>query len=293
MKLLKFCSVKSGQLRVSRQLSPVGRRELDKDLLDGSDWREGERAEIRLIQLNILKWKRYVAAVNEYQDLRNEMIETIPSSWLFPLVPPPVQRFAEQQRRELCELRSRLSHVAQRLVPSSDELHDRIDQLLEEVAELRRDIARLDADLNEERQRRAAVRARAEQFWKHISARQRECFALIRRSRGIALEAGLCRFLPGYPTDDSRLSWAFAEVAKLENPGQAERSPYLAFLNTLFVEFGPNAIDGLKKEHLKQEIRKRWPPECGLPSDNLVDPMATILRSLKAKRGGAKPQKKR
>jgi hypothetical protein len=184
----------------------------------------------------------------------------------------------------------RTSHLAQRLVPSSDELHDRIDQLEEE---LRRDIARLDADLNEERQRRAVVRARAEQFWKLISVRQSECFALIRRSRGIALEAGLCRFLPGYPTDDSRLSWAFAEVAKLENPGQAERSPYLAFLNTLFVEFGPNAIDGLKKEHLKQEIRKRWPPECGLPSDNLVDPMATILRSLKAKRGGAKPQKKR
>ena len=55
----------------------------------------------------------------------------------------------------------RTSHLAQRLVPSSDELHDRIDQLLEEVAELRRDIARLDADLNEERQRRADVRARA------------------------------------------------------------------------------------------------------------------------------------
>jgi hypothetical protein len=73
MKLLKFCSVKSGQLRVSRQLSPVGRRELDKDLLDGSDWREGERAEIRLIQLNILKWKLYVAAVNGYQDRRNEL----------------------------------------------------------------------------------------------------------------------------------------------------------------------------------------------------------------------------
>jgi hypothetical protein len=86
---------------------------------------------------------------------------------------------------------------------------------------------------------------------------------------------------------------AFAEVAKLEDLGQAERPPYLAFLNALFVELGPDAIEGLKKESLKQEIRERWPPELGLPSDNLVDPMATILRSLKARRGGAKPQKKR
>ena len=60
-------------------------------------------------------------------------------------------------------------------------------------------------------------------------------------------------------TDDSRLSWAFAEVAKLEDVGQAERPPYLAFLNALFVEIGPDAIEGLKKETLKQEIRERWP----------------------------------
>ena len=175
-------------------------------------------------------------------------------------------------------------------VPSPNELHQRIDQVQEEIE---RSIEQLKVDLNEEWQRRAAVKARAKQFCKHISARESEYFVHIRRLRGIALEAGLWRFLRVNWTDDSRLSWAFAEVAKLEDVGQAERPPYLAFLNALFVEIGPDAIEGLKKETLKQEIRERWPPEFGLPSDNLVDPMATILRSLKARRGGAKPQKKR
>jgi hypothetical protein len=295
MKLLSFRSVKLGQVRVSRHLLPVGRRELDQDLLDESDRQEGERAEIRMIQLMIVKWKGHVAAANQYKDRRNELIENAPSPWLLRLVPPSVRLFAEQEHRGLGELSSRLSYLAQRLVPSPNpnELHQRIDQVLEEIAELRRSIERLDVDLNEEWRRRAAVRARAKQFCKHISAREGEYFTHIWRLRGIALEAGLWRFLPGYWTDDSRLSWAFAEVAKLEDLGQAERPPYLAFLNALFVELGPDAIEGLKKESLKQEIRERWPPELGLPSDNLVDPMATILRSLKARRGGAKPQKKR
>jgi hypothetical protein len=241
----------------------------------------------------IVKWKGQSAAANQYQDRRNEAIETATSPWLLRLVPPPVRLFGEQEQRRLGELSSRLSYLAQRPVPSPNELHQRIDQVLEEIDELRRSIEQLNVDLNEEWQRRAAVKARAKQFCKHISARESEYFAHIRRLRGIALEAGLWRFLRVNWTDDSRLSWAFAEVAKLEDVGQAERPPYLAFLNALFVEIGPDAIEGLKKETLKQEIRERWPPECGLPSDNLVDPMATILRSLKAKRGGAKPQKKR
>jgi hypothetical protein len=293
MKLLSFRSVKLRRLRVSRHLLPVGRRELDQDLLDESDRQEAERAEIRMIHMMIVKWKGHSAAANQYQDRRNEAIETATSPWLLRLVPPPVRLFGEQEQRRLGELSSRLSYLAQRPVPSPNELHQRIDQVLEEIDELRRSIEQLNVDLNEEWQRRAAVKARAKQFCKHISARESEYFAHIRRLRGIALEAGLWRFLRVNWTDDSRLSWAFAEVAKLEDVGQAERPPYLAFLNALFVEIGPDAIEGLKKETLKQEIRERWPPECGLPSDNLVDPMATILRSLKARRGGAKPQKKR
>jgi len=252
----------------------------------------------------IVKWKGRSAAANHYQDRRNELIETATSPWMLRLVPPPVRLFPEQEYRLLGELSSRLSYLAQRPVPSPNELHQRIDQVLEEIYEVRRSIEqlnvdlneewqRINVDLNEEWQRRAAVKARAKQFCKHISARESEYFAHIRRLRGIALEARLWRFLRVNWTDDSRLSWAFAEVAKLEDVGQAERPPYLAFLNALFVEIGPDAIEGLKKETLKQEIRERWPPECGLPSDNLVDPMATILRSLKARRGGAKPQKKR
>ena len=290
MKLLSFRSVKLRRLRVSRHLLPVGRRELDQDLLDESDRQEAERAEIRMIHMMIVKWKGQSAAANQYQDRRNEAIETAPSPWLLRLVPPPVRLFAEQEHRLLGELSSRLSYLAQRAVPSPNELHQRIDQVGEEIE---RSIEQLKVDLNEEWQRRAAVKARAKQFCKHISARESEYFVHIRRLRGIALEAGLWWFLRVNWTDDSRLSWAFAEVAKLEDVGQAERPPYLAFLNALFVEIGPDAIEGLKKETLKQEIRERWPPECGLPSDNLVDPMATILRSLKARRGGAKPQKKR
>ena len=293
MKLLSFRSVKLRRLRVSRRLLPVGRPELDQDLLDESDRHEAERAEIRMIHMMIVKWKGHSAAANQYQDRRNEAIETATSPWLLRLVPPPVRLFGEEEHRRLGELSSRLSYLAQRPVPSPNELHQRIDQVLEEIDELRRSIEQLNVDLKEEWQRRAAVKARAKQFCKHISARESEYFAHIRRLRGIALEAGLWRFLRVNWTDDSRLSWAFAEVAKLEDVGQAERPPYLAFLNALFVEIGPDAIEGLKKETLKQEIRERWPPECGLPSDNLVDPMATILRSLKARRGGAKPQKKR
>jgi hypothetical protein len=293
MKLLSFRSVKLRRLRVSRHLLPVGRRELDQDLLDESDRQEAERAEIRMIHMMIVKWKGHSAAANQYQDRRNEAIETATSPWLLRLVPPPVRLFGEQEHRRLGGLSSRLSYLAQRPVPSPNELHQRIDQVLEEIDELRRSIEQLNVDLNEEWQRRAAVKARAKQFCKHISARESEYFAHIRRLRGIALEAGLWQFLRVNWTDDNRLSWAFAEVAKLEDVGQAERPPYLAFLNALFVEIGPDAIEGLKKETLKQEIRERWPPECGLPSDNLVDPMATILRSLKARRGGAKPQKKR
>jgi hypothetical protein len=197
----------------------------------------------------------------------------------------------ESDRQEAERAEIRMIHMM--IVPSPNELHQRIDQVREEIDEVRRSIEQLNVDLNEEWQRREAVKARAKQFCKHISARESEYFAHIRRLRGIALEAGLWRFLRVNWTDDSRLSWAFAEVAKLEDVGQAERPPYLAFLNALFVEIGPDAIEGLKKETLKQEIGERWPPECGLPSDNLVDPMATILRSLKARRGGAKPQKKR
>jgi hypothetical protein len=293
MKLLSFRSVKLRRLRVSRHLLPVGRRELDQDLLDESDRQEAERAEIRMIHMMIVKWKGLSAAANQYQDRRNELIETATSPWMLRLVPPLVRLFAEQEYGLLGELSSRLSYLAQRPVPSPNELHQRIDQVLEEIYEVRRSIEQLNVDLNEEWQRRAAVKARAKQFCKHISARESEYFAHIRRLRGIALEAGLWQFLRVNWTDDSRLSWAFAEVAKLEDVGQAERPPYLAFLNALFVEIGPDAIEGLKKETLKQEIRERWPPECGLPSDNLVDPMATILRSLKARRGGAKPQKKR
>ena len=291
MKLLSFRSVKLRRLRVSRHLLPVGRREPDQDLLDESDRQEAERAEIRMSQMMIVKWKGLSAAANQYQDRRNELIENATSPWLLRLVPPPVR--LDQEHRLLGELSSRLSYLAQRPVPSPNELHQRIDQVLEEIDEVRRSIEQLNVDLKEEWQRRAAVKARAKQFCKHISARESEYFAHIRRLRGIALEARLWRFLRVNWTDDSRLSWAFAEVAKLEDVGQAERPPYLAFLNALFVEIGPDAIEGLKKETLKQEIRERWPPECGLPSDNLVDPMATILRSLKARRGGAKPQKKR
>jgi hypothetical protein len=109
------------------------------------------------------------------------------------------------------------------IVPSPNELHQRIDQVREEIDEVRRSIEQRNVDLNEEWQRREAVKARAKQFCKHISARESEYFAHIRRLRGIALEAGLWRFLRVNWTDDSRLSWAFAEVAKLEDVGQAER----------------------------------------------------------------------
>ena|SRR5271155_3194454 len=188
MKLLSFRSVKLGRLRVSRHLLPVGRRELDQDLLDESDRQEGERAEIRMIKLIIVKWKGQSAAANQYKDRRNELIETASSPWLLRLVPPQVRLFTEREHRSLKELSSRLSYLAQRRVPSPNELHQRIDQVLEEIAELRRSIAeiscsiyemscsiaelrcsieRLDVDLNEEWQRRAAARGRA----KHGSSR--------------------------------------------------------------------------------------------------------------------------
>jgi hypothetical protein len=104
MKLLSFRSVKLRRLRVSRHLLPVGRRELDQDLLDESDRQEAERAEIRMIHMMIVKWKGQSAAANQYQDR-------------------PVRLFAEQEHRLLGELSSRLSDLAQRPVPSPNELH--------------------------------------------------------------------------------------------------------------------------------------------------------------------------
>ena len=126
MKLLSFRSVKLRRLRVSRHLLPVGRRELDQDLLDESDRQEAERAEIRMIHMMIVKWKGQSAAANQYQDRRNELIETATSPWLLRLVPPPVRLFAEQEHRLLGELSSRLSYLAQRPVPSPNELHQRM-----------------------------------------------------------------------------------------------------------------------------------------------------------------------
>jgi hypothetical protein len=202
------------------------------------------------------------------------------------------------------ELRWRLSRLASR--HATDELHDRIDRVLEELADLRARILETDPppeSLHDEveRQRRAAARTRAKELFQRLIAIRQECFTLIRESEGIAQEAALDRLLEGCTSDGSGSGLAFAEGAKLQDVRQVERPPYLAFLNELFDELGLEAIERLKKEDLRGEIRKRWPPEFGLhpakdglqPSKNLVDPMATILRSLEAKRGGARRQRPR
>ena len=96
----------------------------------------------------IVKWKGHSAAANQYQDRRNELIETAPSPWLLRLVPPPVRLFAEQEHRLLGKPSSRLWNLAQRPVPSPNELHQRVDQFLEEIEEVRRSIEQLNVDLN-------------------------------------------------------------------------------------------------------------------------------------------------
>ena len=69
--------------------------------------------------------------------------------------------------------------------------------------------------------------------------------------------------------------------------------PYLAFQIQLFDELGADRINAVKKEALEDEIWRHWPTEqFGPPSKNLVAPMATFLRSLEAKRGGAKRQQR-
>jgi hypothetical protein len=67
--------------------------------------------------------------------------------------------------------------------------------------------------------------------------------------------------------------------------------PYLLFLNRLFDELGAEQIEAMKITDLREEILHRWPSDqLGDPSKNLIWPMATILRSLEAKRGGPKRQ---
>src|ERR1700730_1643325 len=121
----------------------------------------------------------------------------------------------ESDRQEAERAEIRMIHMM--IVPSPNELHQRIDQVREEIDEVRRSIEQKYVDLNEEWQRREAVKARAKQFCKHISAREREYSQHIGRLGGIPWEGGLWRFLRVNWTDDSRLSWAFAEVAKLED----------------------------------------------------------------------------
>jgi hypothetical protein len=71
------------------------------------------------------------------------------------------------------------------------------------------------------------------------------------------------------------------------------RPPYLLFLNWIFDELGTERIENMKKGALEEEIRLRGPvAQFGPPSNNLITPMATILRSLEAKRGGAKRQQR-
>jgi hypothetical protein len=60
----------------------------------------------------------------------------------------------------------------------------------------------------------------------------------------------------------------------------------------LFDELGPERIEAMKIVGLRDEIRRRWPSDqFGPPSKKLIGPMATFLRSLEAKRGGAKRQR--
>ena len=87
-------------------------------------------------------------------------------------------------------------------------------------------------------------------------------------------------------------------LARLEavfNPSRlvAKLPPYLAFQIQLYDELGTDRINAVKKEALEDEIWRHWPTEqFGPPSKNLIAPMATFLRSLEAKRGGAKRQQR-
>jgi hypothetical protein len=98
----------------------------------------------------------------------------------------------------------------------------------------------------------------------------------------------------GVPCDS--LEWRLAEYAlhgrrRTQGDERTDLPPYLLFLNRLFDELGADRIEAIKKAELEELIRERWPvAQFGPPSNNLIVPMATILRSLKAKRGGAKPQ---
>lgn len=67
-------------------------------------------------------------------------------------------------------------------------------------------------------------------------------------------------------------------------------SPHLRFMNAFSAIYGSKLAEW-KKEVIEAEIRARWPPELGEPSQNVVGAMATLLRPPEAKRGGAKRQR--
>jgi hypothetical protein len=94
-------------------------------------------------------------------------------------------------------------------------------------------------------------------------------------------------------SDDELDRWIESVLAQIDDWPAPNRPPYLLFLNSLFNELGAERIETMKKGALEEEIRKRWPTgQFGPPSNNLITPMATILRSLRAKRGGAKRQQR-
>jgi hypothetical protein len=87
-----------------------------------------------------------------------------------------------------------------------------------------------------------------------------------------------------------RRELAQALLDEMDREATPDRPPYLLFLNQLFADLGAERIEAMKINGLRFEIRRRWPDQFGPPSENLIGPMATILRSLEAKRGGAKRQ---
>ena len=69
--------------------------------------------------------------------------------------------------------------------------------------------------------------------------------------------------------------------------------PYLLFQHWLSVDLGGERANSMKISDLEAEIWRRWPADrLGPPSKRMIRVMATMLRSLKAKRGGAKQQRR-
>jgi hypothetical protein len=146
----------------------------------------------------------------------------------------------------------------------------------------------------------------AENLWGETLEEDLACLASLRRHLVGAEKFQLWRVAVRAKTRDEAIrcvgaavvqsyedgDWAYGAFLSIDED-EAPLHPYLLFLNRLFAHLGAERIDGMKKGELENEIRRRWPADqFGPPSRNLITPMATILRSLEAKRGGAK-QKRR